>query len=354
MTGGCGFIGSNFVLDWLKIEHEPVVVLDSLTYAGNLQNLEKILNQDLFTFINGNINNKELVEHLLRTYRPRAILNFAAESHVDRSIYNPENFIHSNINGAFVLLEAAKCYWSKLSAAEAMDFRYLQISTDEVFGSLLPDDLPFKETSPYKPKNPYSASKAAADHLVAAYHLTYGIPTLITNCSNNYGPYQLPEKLIPLTISNALAGKPIFVYGDGLHVRDWLYVIDHCRAIKQVLEMGKVGESYNIGAHCEKTNLTVVQMVCEILDELSPNSNHVAYASLITHITDRLGHDRRYAIDSSKITQDLGWKPFETFTSGMQKTISWYLSNIDWIDQIQHNTTYQQWINTNYTDRVLA
>lgn len=351
VTGGCGFIGSNFVLDWIAIENEPILVLDKLTYAGNIANLESVQHHPQFTFIQGDINNRELIQSLLEKYQPRAILNFAAESHVDRSIREPDEFIRTNINGTFCLLEVARQYWVSLNPAEKIAFRFLQISTDEVYGSLTAEEPAFKETNLYQPKNPYSASKAAADHLVKAYHHTHGIPTLITNCSNNYGPYQFPEKLIPLTILNALAHKPLFIYGDGLQIRDWLYVTDHCAAIRKVLAESAIGETYNIGGHNEKTNLDVVKTLCHSLDQLQPSPNSVSYASLITHIEDRPGHDRRYAIDASKIQRELNWVPKENFESGIQKTVIWYLKNIQWIQSTQKNDQHQQWLKLNYENR---
>jgi dTDP-glucose 4,6-dehydratase len=325
VTGGAGFIGANFVLDWLATEQESVVTLDKLTYAGNINNLKSLQNDARHRFVQGDINDRDLVKSLLRQHKPRAILHFAAESHVDRSIHGPEDFITTNIHGTFCLLESARAYWLALSAQEKNAFRFLQVSTDEVYGSLQLTDSPFSETTPYAPNSPYAASKAAADHLVRAYHHTYGLPTLTTNCSNNYGPYQFPEKLIPLTILNALQGKPLPIYGDGLNIRDWLYVGDHCAAIRQVLSKGRVGETYNIGGNNEKTNLEVVNTICAMLDEAQPNSKHTPHAALITHVEDRLGHDRRYAIDAQKIARELGWKPTENFTTGIRKTVQWYL-----------------------------
>lgn len=349
VTGGSGFIGSNFVLDWLAFEDEPIIVLDKLTYAGNIANLDSAKNNPLFIFVKGDINDKDLVESLLKQYQPRAILNFAAESHVDRSINKPDDFIQTNINGTFSLLEAARHYWLKLDNAEQAAFRFLQVSTDEVYGSLKASDPQFSEATPYSPNNPYSASKAAADHLVNAYHHTYGLPTFITNCSNNYGPYQFPEKLIPFTLLNALQNKPLLIYGDGLQIRDWLYVTDHCAAIRKVLLSGTPGETYNVGGHCEKTNLEVVKTICHILDELKPNAQ--PYATFITHIEDRPGHDRRYAIDASKIQHELDWVPKESFESGIHKTVSWYLKHLDWIATIKKNEEFQHWLELNYTDR---
>ena len=336
VTGGSGFIGSNFVRDWVNTRREAVVVLDKLTYAGNQSSLNNISN---YHFVQGDINDSELLRHLLTTYRPRAIIHFAAESHVDRSIHSPSRFIQTNINGTFSLLEVSRQYWSQLNAAERSTFRFLQISTDEVYGSLLAADPPFNESSRYAPNNPYSASKAAADHLVRAYHHTYGFPTLITNCSNNYGPYQFPEKLIPLTIANALENKPISIYGDGLQIRDWLYVADHCAALGTVLANGRVGETYNIGAHNEITNLALITHICQMLDELKPNVRQESYTKLMTHVKDRPGHDRRYAIDATKIMRELGWKPREDFMSGLKKTIAWYLNNTDWIVRMREAET---------------
>jgi dTDP-glucose 4,6-dehydratase len=350
VAGGCGFIGSNFVLDWLATNSEPVIVLDKLTYAGNIHNFDSIKNNSLLTVVKGDINDRMLLDTLINQHKPRAILNFAAESHVDRSIQNPSDFITTNIQGTFQLLEAARHYWAALNHNDKSSFRFLQISTDEVYGSLAPDAPAFCETNAYLPNNPYSASKASSDHLVRAYHHTYGLGVLITNCSNNYGPYQFPEKLIPLTILNALQGKPLFIYGDGLQIRDWLYVTDHCSAIRTVLDSGVVGETYNIGGCNEISNLAVVKTICDILDELMPCSQY-AYASLVRHITDRPGHDRRYAIDASKIQQDLGWHASETFESGIRKTVLWYLNNEDWVATTKKNENLQQWLETNYEGR---
>lgn len=352
VTGGCGFIGSNFVLDWLATEAEPLIVIDKLTYAGNLNNLVSAKSNPNYQFIHGDINNHALIQSLLNIHKPRALLNFAAESHVDRSILNPGDFIKTNINGTFNLLETSRQYWLKLDEKQQAAFRFLQISTDEVYGSLNDEDPPFTETTAYAPNNPYSASKASSDHLVNAYHHTYGLPTLITNCSNNYGPYQFPEKLIPLTILNALEGKPLCIYGDGLQRRDWLYVADHCEAIKTTLIRGTPGETYNIGGHNEKTNLELVQTICQVLDEIQPCS--ISYASLITHVKDRPGHDRRYAIDASKIARQLQWQPRETFQSGLNKTISWYLNAQTWINSIKNQTQYQSWIETHYKNKELT
>ncbi|MFZ2314357.1 MAG: dTDP-glucose 4,6-dehydratase [Gammaproteobacteria bacterium] len=351
VTGGSGFIGSNFVLDWIACQNEPIIVLDKLTYAGNLNNLNSVKNNPLFTFFQGDINDKGLIETLLKTYSPRAILNFAAESHVDKSINNPDEFIRTNINGTFCLLEETRQHWNSLNSDDQSSFRFLQISTDEVYGSLGVNEAAFSETRAYSPNNPYSASKAAADHLVNAYHHTYQLPTLITNCSNNYGSYQFPEKLIPLTILNALQHQRLSIYGDGLQIRDWLHVSDHCSAIREVLSKATPGQTYNIGGHCEKTNIDVVKTICSLLDKLKPKSDSSSYASLITHVKDRPGHDRRYAIDANKIYQDLGWLPKESFESGIQKTISWYLNNLDWISTINNNDNFQTWLELNYDDR---
>ncbi|MHB1947187.1 MAG: dTDP-glucose 4,6-dehydratase [Gammaproteobacteria bacterium] len=351
VTGGCGFIGSNFVLDWLTRENEQIVVLDKLTYAGNIVNIDKVKNNPLLTFVRGDINDRNLVASLLVKYKPRAILNFAAESHVDRSINKPDDFILTNINGTFSLLECAREYLSTLEPFERIVFRFLQISTDEVYGSLSPQEAAFNETRSYSPNNPYSASKAAADHLVNAYHHTYGLPTIITNCSNNYGPFQFPEKLIPLTIYNALNNKPIFIYGDGLQIRDWLFVTDHCSALREILLNAMPGDTYNVGGHCEKTNLEVVQTICKILDTIKPNALNKSYSSLITHIADRLGHDRRYAIDANKVKREIGWEPQETFESGIQKTITWYLNNLLWVNDIRDTSDYRKWLDVNYEKR---
>lgn len=350
VTGGAGFIGANFVLNWLATEQEPVVVVDKLTYAGNINNLQAVQNDPRLRFVQGDINDRSLIDALFKQHQPRAILHFAAESHVDRSIHGPEEFIKTNINGTFCLLEAARAYWSDLSDLEKPKFRFLQVSTDEVYGSLELNDPAFSETTPYAPNSPYAASKAAADHIVRAYQHTYGLPTLTTNCSNNYGPLQFPEKLIPLTILNALQGKPLPIYGDGKNVRDWLFVTDHCRAISEVLAKGKVGETYNVGGNSEKTNLEVVQTICAILDELRPNSQHLPHAALMKYVTDRPGHDRRYAIDARKISRELGWQPEENFPSGLRKTVQWYLDNIAWVDEILTGN-YQKWLEKNYDHR---
>ncbi len=349
VTGGAGFIGSNFILGWLSKYSEPVINLDKLTYAGNLQNLSSLENNEKLVFIQGDIGDTRRVRSLLQEYRPRAIINFAAESHVDRSIHGPEAFIQTNVNGTFHLLEETRNYWTELPQREKDSFRFLHISTDEVYGSLEEHDPAFSETTAYAPNSPYSASKAASDHLVRAYHHTYGLPVLTTNCSNNYGPLQFPEKLIPLVILNALRGQPLPIYGDGKNIRDWLYVGDHCSAICTVLENGKTGEVYNIGGNSEKTNLEVVQTICSILDELQP-ADH-PYSDQITFIADRPGHDRRYAINADKIKSELGWSPAESFESGIRKTIEWYLSNNDWIKNVTSGA-YRNWIDQNYSTRV--
>ncbi|HJV83645.1 dTDP-glucose 4,6-dehydratase [Noviherbaspirillum sp.] len=349
VTGGAGFIGSNFVLDWLANGGEPVVNLDKLTYAGNLNNLLSLRQDTRHIFIKGDIGDTTLVTKLLATHGPRAILHFAAESHVDRSIHGPGEFIKTNVNGTFSLLEAARAYYAELSETERAGFRFLHVSTDEVYGSLGPADAPFTEQTAYAPNNPYSASKAASDHLVRAYHHTYGLPTLTTNCSNNYGPYHFPEKLIPLVITNALAGKALPIYGDGKNVRDWLYVGDHCAAIRRVLQDGRPGETYNIGGWNEKTNLDVVHTLCDILDKLAPGKAG-SYRDQITFVTDRPGHDRRYAIDAGKIERELGWKPAETFETGIQKTVQWYLDHQDWVCDVQSGE-YLKWVEKNYAQR---
>ncbi|MEN6585480.1 MAG: dTDP-glucose 4,6-dehydratase [Sulfuricella sp.] len=350
VTGGAGFIGSNFVLDWIAGEQTPVVNLDKLTYAGNLENLATLQGDPRHVFVQGDICDGELVGRLLHEHKPRAIVHFAAESHVDRSIHGPADFIETNINGTFRLLEETRAYWQALPEAEKAGFRFLHVSTDEVYGSLGPNDAPFSETTAYAPNSPYSASKAASDHLVRAYHHTYGLPVLTTNCSNNYGAYQFPEKLIPLIILNALSGKPLPIYGDGLNVRDWLYVGDHCTAIREVLKKGRLGETYNVGGWNEKTNLDVVHTVCAILDELQPAADGRPYASLITYVKDRPGHDRRYAIDARKIERELGWKPAETFESGMRKTVRWYLEHQDWVRNVTSGE-YREWVGRNYGER---
>ena len=347
VTGGAGFIGSNFVLDWLAAGNEPIVNLDVLTYAGNLQNLEAIAGDSRQIFVRGDIGDGDLVTTLLREHPIRAIVHFAAESHVDRSIHGPEDFIQTNIVGTFRLLEAARGHWTALSSDAKAAFRFLHVSTDEVYGSLSPSDPPFAETNQYQPNSPYSASKAAADHLVRSYHHTYGLPVLTTNCSNNYGPFHFPEKLIPLCIHNALAGKPLPIYGDGMQIRDWLYVKDHTAAVRRVLEAGTPGETYNIGGWNEKPNIEVVKTLCRILDEEHPKADGTSYADQITFVKDRPGHDRRYAIDARKIETDLGWKPVETFETGIRKTVRWYLDHQDWVANVASGG-YRDWINTHY------
>jgi dTDP-glucose 4,6-dehydratase len=350
VTGGAGFIGSNFVLEWLKSNSEPIINLDKLTYAGNLQNLETIKNNPNHIFIHGDIGDNGLIPELLSKYKPRAVLNFAAESHVDRSIHGPEDFIQTNIVGTFHLLESVRAYWNGLQTDEKTGFRFLHVSTDEVYGSLSIQDPAFTETHRYEPNSPYSASKAASDHLVRAYHHTYGLPVVTTNCSNNYGPYHFPEKLIPLIIHNALAGKNLPIYGDGQQIRDWLYVTDHCSAIRRVLDAGRLGETYNVGGWNEKANIDVVKTLCMILDELSPRADGLSYATQITYVVDRPGHDRRYAIDARKIEQELGWKPAETFETGIRKTVEWYLANQSWVSNITSGA-YRQWLDQNYSAR---
>jgi dTDP-glucose 4,6-dehydratase len=349
VTGGAGFIGANFVLDWLAASDEAVVNLDKLTYAGNLENLKSLRGDARHVFVQGDIGDRAAVDALLQQHRPRAVINFAAESHVDRSIHGPAEFIETNVVGTFKLLEAVRAHWSALPADEQVAFRFLHVSTDEVYGSLGPADPAFSETTPFAPNSPYSASKAASDHLVRAYHHTYGLPVLTTNCSNNYGPLQFPEKLVPLVIHNALAGKPLPIYGDGSNVRDWLYVSDHCSAIRRVLEAGRVGETYNIGGCNEKTNLEVVSTLCAILDELHPGSPVTPHASLVAFVKDRPGHDRRYAIDAGKIERELGWTPAETFESGIRKTVAWYLDNQDWVNHVTSGE-YRHWVSKNYAD----
>jgi dTDP-glucose 4,6-dehydratase len=350
VTGGAGFIGSNFVLDWLHLEAEGVVNLDKLTYAGNPSNLDAVHDDARHVFVHGDIGDSALLEKLFAEHKPRAIVHFAAETHVDRSIHGPAAFIQTNVNGTFTLLEAARAYWGKLADAERAAFRFLHVSTDEVYGSLGPSDPPFSETNPFEPNSPYSASKAASDHLVRAYHHTYGLPTLTTNCSNNYGPFHFPEKLIPLIIANARAGKPLPIYGDGQQSRDWLYVKDHCAAIRRVLADGRMGETYNVGGWNEKANLEVVHALCDVLDELDPRVTGGSYREQITYVTDRPGHDRRYAIDARKIERELGWKPVETFESGLRKTVEWYLANADWVKNVQSGD-YMNWIAKNYNER---
>jgi dTDP-glucose 4,6-dehydratase len=347
VTGGAGFIGSNFVLDWIAGEDDSIINLDKLTYAGNLHNLASLEGNPRHIFVRGDIGDAALVAKLLTEHQPRAIVNFAAESHVDRSIHGPAEFIETNIVGTFNLLEATRSYWNGLNQESKGAFRFLHVSTDEVYGSLSPNDPAFTETKQYEPNSPYSASKAASDHLVRAYHHTYGLPVLTTNCSNNYGPYHFPEKLIPLVIHNALAGKSLPIYGDGQQVRDWLYVKDHASAIRRVLESGKVGETYNVGGWNEKPNLNVVHTLCAILNELSPRADGKSYEEQITYVTDRPGHDRRYAIDATKINQDLGWKPAETFETGIRKTVQWYLDNQEWVENITTGS-YKDWVTKQY------
>jgi len=350
ITGGAGFIGANFVLDWVAQNKEGVINLDKLTYAGNLENLASLKENKLHQFVHGDIGDSALIQRLLSEHKPRAIINFAAESHVDRSIHSPEDFIQTNIVGTFRLLEAARAYWAGLSGDNKTNFRFLHVSTDEVYGSLSKDEPAFTELHRYEPNSPYSASKAASDHLVRSYHHTYGLPVLTTNCSNNYGPYHFPEKLIPLMIVNALAGKPLPVYGDGQQIRDWLYVKDHCSAIRRVLEAGRLGEVYNIGGWNEKANLDIVNTVCSLLDELRPRSDKKPYKEQITYVADRPGHDRRYAIDARKLERELGWKPAETFDTGIRKTVQWYLDNQAWVNNVLSGS-YKQWVEKNYAGR---
>ena len=347
VTGGAGFIGSNFVLDWLAQSDEPVINLDALTYAGNLENLSSLEGDARHIFVKGSIDDFDLVSGLLANHQVRAVVNFAAESHVDRSIHGPEDFIQTNIVGTFRLLEAVRAYWNNLEGETKPKFRFLHVSTDEVYGSLEKDEPAFAETHRYEPNSPYSASKAASDHLVRAYHHTYGLPVLTTNCSNNYGPYHFPEKLIPLVMLNALAGKPLPIYGDGQQIRDWLYVKDHCSAIRRVLEAGHVGEVYNIGGWNEKPNLEVVDTLCAILDELRPRADGKPYKDQITYVKDRPGHDRRYAIDANKLERELGWKPAETFETGIRKTVQWYLENQAWVANVTSGA-YQSWVGKQY------
>jgi dTDP-glucose 4,6-dehydratase len=347
VTGGAGFIGSNFILDWLAQSDESVINLDLLTYAGNLENLETVKDDPRHVFVRGDIGDSVLVTSLLNQHQPRAVLNFAAESHVDRSIHGPEDFIQTNVVGTFHLLESVRAYWGGLTGDQKENFRFLHVSTDEVYGTLSPNDPPFTETTPYAPNSPYSASKASSDHLVRAYHHTYGLPVLTTNCSNNYGPYHFPEKLIPLCLHNAMSGKPLPIYGDGLQVRDWLYVKDHCSAIRRVLADGKIGETYNVGGWNEKPNLEVINTLCEILGELAPRADGQSYKSQISFVQDRAGHDRRYAIDASKIERELGWKPAETFETGIRKTIQWYLDHQGWVENIVSGD-YRSWLEKQY------
>jgi dTDP-glucose 4,6-dehydratase len=347
VTGGAGFIGANFVLDWLAQSDEPVVNLDKLTYAGNLENLVSLRGDARHIFVRGDIGDTALVIQLLSEHRPRAVLNFAAESHVDRSIHGPEDFIQTNIVGTFHLLEAVRAYWNGLTGEVKSTFRFLHISTDEVYGSLGVCEPAFTEQHRYEPNSPYSASKAASDHLVRAYHHTYGLPVLTTNCSNNYGPYHFPEKLIPLMIVNALAGKALPVYGDGQQVRDWLYVKDHCSAIRRVLDAGRLGEVYNVGGWNEKPNIEIVHTVCALLDELRPKEDGKSYREQITYVKDRPGHDRRYAIDALKLERELDWRPAETFDTGIRKTVQWYLDNQAWVTGVTSGS-YRQWVEKHY------
>ena len=347
VTGGAGFIGSNFVLDWLAGSDEPVVNLDKLTYAGNLHNLQSLQGDERHRFVQGDIGDRALLDRLLAEHQPRAIIHFAAESHVDRSIHGPEDFIQTNVVGTLRLLEAARAYWNGLQGQAKSDFRFLHVSTDEVYGSLEKADPAFTEDNNYEPNSPYSASKAASDHLVRAWFHTYGLPVLTTNCSNNYGPYPFPEKLIPLMIVNALAGKALPVYGDVMQIRDWLYVKDHCSAIRRVLQGGQLGETYNVGGWNEMPNIEIVKRVCSLLDELRPRADGQSYAEQISFVKDRPGHDRRYAIDARKLERELGWKPAETFDTGIRKTVQWYLDNQDWVQQVQSGA-YKEWLNKQY------
>lgn len=347
VTGGAGFIGANFVLDWLAHSDEPVLNLDKLTYAGNLHNLDSLQGDARHTFVQGDIGDRALLDRLLAQHQPRAVLHFAAESHVDRSIHGPEDFIQTNVVGTFRLLEAVRQYWRALPATQKEAFRFLHVSTDEVYGTLSPDEPAFAETHQIEPNSPYSASKAASDHLVRAWHHTYGLPVLTTNCSNNYGPLHFPEKLIPLVIVNALAGKPLPIYGDGKQVRDWLYVRDHCSAIRRVLQAGRLGEVYNVGGWNEMTNIDIVKTVCSLLDELRPRADGQPYAAQITYVQDRPGHDRRYAIDARKLERELGWKPAETFETGIRKTVQWYLANPEWVANVQSGA-YREWVAKQY------
>jgi dTDP-glucose 4,6-dehydratase len=349
VTGGAGFIGANFVLDWLSHCDEPVINLDALTYAGNLESLRSLSGDARHLFVKGDIADRALLDTLFKTHHPRAVVHFAAESHVDRSIHGPGAFIKTNVEGTFTLLEAARCHWASLTDEQKNSFRFHHVSTDEVYGSLGPGDAAFTERHAFEPNSPYSASKAASDHLVRAWFHTYGLPVVTTNCSNNYGPYHFPEKLIPLMIVNALAGKPLPVYGDGLQVRDWLYVKDHCAAIREVLARGRVGETYNVGGWNEKPNIEIVRTICALLDEMRPDAAG-SYARLITHVQDRPGHDRRYAIDARKIEHELGWRPAETFETGIRKTVRWYLDHADWVQHVQSGA-YRDWVAANYSAR---
>ena len=349
VTGGAGFIGANFVLDWLRDSAEPVLNVDKLTYAGNLRTLKPLAGNPSHVFVRGDICDAALLDTLLAQYKPRAVVHFAAESHVDRSIHGPADFVQTNVVGTFTLLEAVRRYWAALDDTARAGFRFLHVSTDEVFGSLSPSDPQFSETTPYAPNSPYSATKAGSDHLVRAYHHTYGLPTLTTNCSNNYGPYHFPEKLIPLMIAHALAGKPLPVYGDGQNVRDWLYVGDHCAAVRDVLARGEPGETYNVGGWNEKTNIDVVETICGLLDGVRPKASG-SYRDQIAFVKDRPGHDRRYAIDARKLERTLGWKPAETFETGMEKTVRWYLDNEAWVNEVASGE-YRKWVETNYAKR---
>jgi dTDP-glucose 4,6-dehydratase len=348
VTGAAGFIGSNFVLDWFAQSSEDIISFDLLTYAGNLENLSSLASKPQHHFVQGNIGDSELVTKLLKKYQVRAVVNFAAESHVDRSIYGPGDFIATNIVGTYNLLESVREYWNDLEEKQKKDFRFLHVSTDEVYGSLSKTDPAFRETNRYEPNSPYSASKAASDHLARAWHHSYGLPVLTTNCSNNYGPYHFPEKLIPLCILNALSGKPLPIYGDGQQVRDWLYVKDHCNAIRVVLEKGRLGETYNVGGSNEKTNLDVVKTLCSILDELKPKADGTKYETQITYVKDRPGHDRRYAIDATKLEKELEWRPKETFETGIKKTVAWYLANQDWVSHVVSGE-YKHWVEKQYS-----
>ena len=361
ITGGAGFIGSNFVLEWFdsgrsagrEAHSNPLVNVDKLTYAGNPRNLERLSGRPDYRFVHADICDRPRMERLLQEERPRAILHFAAESHVDRSIMGPDAFVETNVRGTFVLLDAARAYWASLGDEERKSFRFIHVSTDEVYGSLGPDDPAFTETTAYAPNSPYSATKAGSDHLVRSYFHTYGLPTIITNCSNNYGPLQFPEKLIPLMITHAVAGKPLPIYGDGLNVRDWLYVTDHCEALRMVLERGRPGETYNIGGRNERSNREVVEAICEILDELRPNSSHRPHRQLMQFVKDRPGHDRRYAINAAKLEQEIGWRARETFATGLRKTVQWYLDHAGWVEDVVTGG-YQQWIQQNYGERSRA
>ena len=348
VTGAAGFIGSNFVLNWLEKNKEKVIALDKLTYAGNLENLKSVEKKSNYEFVQGDIGDSNLVADLLKKHQPRAIVNFAAESHVDRSIHGPDDFIQTNMVGTYRLLEQARLYFDILSEDNQQLFRFLHVSTDEVYGTLSSTDPAFTEANQYEPNSPYSASKAASDHLVRSWQHTYGLPVLTTNCSNNYGPYHFPEKLIPLCILKALQGQDLPIYGDGQQIRDWLYVVDHCKGIATVLERGVIGETYNIGGWNEKANLEVVHTLCDLLDELNPRVDGKSYKEQITFVKDRPGHDRRYAIDATKISKELEWRPEETFESGIRKTVQWYLDNQDWVDHVQSGE-YQHWLNKNYS-----